>query len=412
MSSNFIHHRALLFLLLLTACDAEKRSAPLPHEAFVWQRAWTPEVSTAVRESVMRRLHVLAAELRLQDGKPVITSVTPDWSALRAFPGEVGAVIRIHASVGSTGWDAPACGAVAALVEEVREKFADGEVPLTEIQLDYDCPEKRLGDYARMLRTLKKGRPDLLKITALPSWLSREPVRELLELSPGYVLQLHSLHLPRGDQLTSLINVDEARKAIVRAAEIGVPFRVALPTYSCVVEFAQDGRVKEVHGEDLPSGLGLAGENLAVLDSDAYALADLVATWQARSPSLMQSIIWYRLPVSSDRLNWPAEVLAKVVRGGNLKRGWTVKLEPAADGQHEVILCQEGDAPDDLPREIAISNTEAADGVRGYIVQGQPPESIILRLEQPTRFGRVRPGEHIVIGWARFVGTPEAKILR
>jgi hypothetical protein len=185
-----------------------------------------------------------------------------------------------------------------------------------------------------------------------------------------------------------------------------------LPTYSCVVEFTEDARVKDVHGEDLPSGFSLATDRYFVLDSDAYALADLVAEWTTHAPELLQSIIWYRLPVSTDRLNWPAEVLPKIICGEKLKRGWSLKLEPSPEGHQEVVLLQQGDAPDDLPREIQITNVEAADGLRGYVLQGHPPGTILLRLAQPERFGRVRSGSRIMAGWIRANKKAEVKISR
>jgi hypothetical protein len=202
------------------------------------------------------------------------------------------------------------------------------------------------------------------------------------------------------------------RPAVARAVEIGVPFRVALPTYSCVVVFDQKGMVKDVHGEDLPAGLSLSGENHAVLDADAYAISALVADWRRNAPDLLRSVIWYRLPVPTDRLNWPVETFEKVVRGDSLKRGWSVKLEARPEGHHEVILLQNGDAPDDLPRDIEITHVEAADGLRGYLVEGQPPGAIQLHLANPARFGRIRPGERIVAGWVRTTGKAEVKILR
>lgn len=406
--------------LFLAGCgrdEPHQRTSPLPHEAFVWQRVWTPEVRSAVESAGMEKLHVLAAEVRFEGKRPVVTRIQPHWPSLLRFKDHVGAVIRIHASAAATGWDQDASDAVVQLATSIREQAAAEGLGHAEIQIDYDCPVSKLRDYVELVLRLRESLPpDTLRITALPSWLHPGhhdlSILDLLRLSPGYVLQVHSLHLPRDGGLTGLMDFEETRAAIARAVEIGVPFRVALPTYSCVVEFSKDGQVKDVHGEDLPAGFSLASERYAVLDSDAYALADLVAEWRSHAPELLQSLIWYRLPVSTDRLNWPAEVLPKITRGDRLKRGWSVKLEPNAEGVHEVVLHQDGDAPDDLPREIQITSVEAADGLRGYVLQGPPSGTVSLWLPQPGRFGRVRPGEKVIAGWIRTAGSSEARILR
>ena len=312
----------LLLTLLLAGCGREVRRTPLPAQAYVWQRAWTPEVSAAVRASGFDALHVLAAEFSFKNDKPGITVITPDWRALGDSGRPVSAVLRVHASVGKNGWDEALIQELRRLCTDTVSRFKSGGVPVAELQLDYDCAESRLADYARLLGALHLDVP--LCITALPAWLRHASAKNLLRLSPGYVLQVHSLHLPKNGGLTGLMDLEETRTAVQNAVEIGVPFRVALPTYSCVVEFAEDGRVREVHGEDMPAGLALSARSYAVLDSDAYALSALVADWRAHASPLMHAIIWYRLPVSGDRLNWSARLLAQVAAGATLKRGWAV----------------------------------------------------------------------------------------
>lgn len=398
-----MRHLLFVFLLLLSGCGRDVRHTPLPAQVYVWQRGWTPEVSSAVRSAKFAALHVLAAEARIKDGKLEIIKIEPDWRALEASGAQIGAVLRVHASVGKSGWSEALVNELRALCVGTITRFRSSGARLSELQLDYDCAESRLEDYARLLGELHTDVP--ICITALPAWLRHDSVRTLLARSPGYVLQVHSLHLPKNGGLTGLMDMDETQQAVRRAVEIGVPFRVALPTYSCVVEFADDGRVRDVHAEDMPAGLAISGRNYAVLDSDAYALSELVADWRAHAPELMQAVIWYRLPVSSDRLNWPSSLLPKVARGETLKRGWTASARLAAEGHHEVVLRQDGEAPDDLPRELLVSwrsdDVEGCDGLRGYKVQGHAPGRMGLWLERPEHFGRVRSGEEIVVGWLR-----------
>ena len=60
----------LLLTLLLAGCGREVRRTPLPAQAYVWQRAWTPEVSAAVRASGFDALHVLDVEPNRQQNGP------------------------------------------------------------------------------------------------------------------------------------------------------------------------------------------------------------------------------------------------------------------------------------------------------------------------------------------------------
>ena len=141
---------------------------------------------------------------------------------------------------------------------------------------------------------------------------------------------------------------------------------------------------------------------------------DLVADWRAHASPLMHAIIWYRLPVSGDRLNWSARLLTQVAAGATLKRGWVAAVRPNQEGHCEIVLQQKGEAPDDLPREVLVSwqggEAEGCDGLRGYKVTKQAPGSLTLRLEQPARFGRVQPEQQIVAGWLRLPEGAEVKM--
>jgi len=86
-----------------------------------------------------------------------------------------------------------------------------------------------------------------LTMTVLPSWLSRPEFRPLAAEVPGYVMQVHSLHLPdQPGQWAGLCDPVEILTAVDTAEALGIPFRLALPTYSCLVVFDDAGKVAEV----------------------------------------------------------------------------------------------------------------------------------------------------------------------
>lgn len=94
--------------ILALACPARERAAgPLPQEAYVWQRAWTPAVREAVGQaSGFAGLTVLAAEIDLSQSPVRVFRVGIDWQALRDSGRPVGIALRIgrfHGWGGGTG---------------------------------------------------------------------------------------------------------------------------------------------------------------------------------------------------------------------------------------------------------------------------------------------------------------------
>lgn len=424
-----ILYRLKLSLLLglgLLSCrpqtpSVSSRTEPLPSEVYVWQRQWSADVMDSVLKSQpwLERYHFLAAEVSFAEGKPtpLVTRISCDANAIMNAGVKVGVVIRIFPSAAQTKWNEDAVPAIKELADSLVQEWPQGGV--SEVQIDYDCPESKLADYALLLRGLRQhfeGTGIAVSCTALPTWLKHREFVSLAHLVPDYVLQVHSLHLPDAKtQRGSLVDLQETKAAVAKAVEIGVPFRVALPTYSCVVDFSPNGKVREVYAEDVPKTLPLQSANYLVLDSDAYALSDLVQQWQAHAPALMRSVIWYRLPIARDRLNWSLEVLQKLVQKQSLRRGWGAQVIARSEaGYSEVVLNQSGDAPDDAPAHVTLSwaGSEQAvgDGLRGYQVTRSVPGVMILSASEVSRRARLPPGEKLVIGWLRFESSAPAQV--
>jgi len=90
-------HFLLSLALLALACQPRERAAgPLPQEAYVWQRAWTPAVREAVSQTPdFAGLTVLAAEIDLSRSPFRAFRVGIDWQALRDAGRPVGLALRI-----------------------------------------------------------------------------------------------------------------------------------------------------------------------------------------------------------------------------------------------------------------------------------------------------------------------------
>ena len=93
--------RAWSTALLVWAVRAAAQSSTnslLPHDAYVWQRAWTSEVRDAVTQyaSSFSNLVVLAAEVSWKQGQPEVVRVPVDYAVLRSTPARVGLALRIR----------------------------------------------------------------------------------------------------------------------------------------------------------------------------------------------------------------------------------------------------------------------------------------------------------------------------
>jgi hypothetical protein len=419
---------AALSLAAWQSAPVARAAGELRQEAYVWQRAWTPAVSgaaaAAASDGRFARLAVLVGEISFAaNQRPQTIRVRPSYecfvcdrsgsgvSPLSSPPPEPGRlchppalVIRVGPYSGPFGPDAPASRAVVELARQALAEARAAGVSVAELQVDFDCPESRLDGYARWLAVLRPAAaPACLTFTALPCWLDRSAFALLAAAADGFVLQVHSLHRPRGGNVV-LCDAAEARSAVERAAAFGRPFRVALPTYGYLVAFDGGGRLIGLSAEGAaPSWPRGTRVELAAAEPDA--MARLVRGWTADRPAAMRGVIWYRLPVAGDRLNWSAETLAAVMAGGVPAAALEARARAAEPGLVEVTLANAGsaDARGAVTVRLRWSGpaAEAADGLAGFRVASAG--------EGELRFvGRVgpdawpmRPGQQRNIGWIR-----------
>jgi hypothetical protein len=378
----------VLGFLLMVGCQ-KSTHPPLTVEAYVWQKPDRPEVREAIDGSagVASKLHIRAAEMKWTGGRFATQRF------LNKLPApHCGLVVRIGSSAAQLEWTPEQIEAVAKIIRE----FA--RLGPSEIQCDYDCPQKRLGSYRSLLDALQIGAGSVPVLpTALPSWLGEPDFKNLIKNRSGYVLQVHSLQLPkRKGEPVLVFNPDTARAAARRAAEFHIPFRIAMATYGCEVRFGADGKVADVISEDLTAPSTL--ERVYAL-ADPVASARLVREWTLDPPEGMQGIIWYRLPVGSDRRNWPWQTFQLVAHG---------ETEPAAaeleattgPGVKDLSIVNHGKFPVKLPGEIIITSpVVAADSVGAYRLE-QRPEGLHFMIRTDV-WPWLDPGKKIPTGWLR-----------
>src|SRR5262245_17064749 len=88
---------ATLAVVILFVRPGKRSTGPLRHEAYVWQRAWSPPVRDAVTQhgTNFSSLSILKAEISWKDKQPQIVRVPVDYGALAATKLPVGLALRI-----------------------------------------------------------------------------------------------------------------------------------------------------------------------------------------------------------------------------------------------------------------------------------------------------------------------------
>jgi hypothetical protein len=372
---------------------------PLSHDAYIWQRAWTPPVLAAARGSadIVRTWRVLLAEA---DRSGRWADVSVPWTDLLATGRSVVAVIRIDGRLDEAR--------ISTLVDQIVAKVAaasratasarpDGS--LAGLEIDYDCPTSKLPTYARFLAALRSRLPPslALSITALPTWLNSRALESLAPPLDEIVLQVHAVDDPRRGLF------DPARaEGWVRefGRRIGRPFRVALPVYDVRVSWRADGRLASVEGE-VPLLDG--ARDSAVLGAAPESILGFLDRLSVAAPQGLTGIAWFRLPTEADSRAWSLPTWRAVVIGALPPRQVHAALLPTERSDlWTVALSNDGvtDAP--LPRQVRLDRAcELADGANGFRLKGTG-----LAVERPLILeaageGRLRAHRKRVIGWAR-----------
>ena len=397
-------------------------SGKLPQEAYLWQRQWIEPVRAAIQQadapdSPLNGLCAAYAEIDPVAGSrpEVRRTVGLDWVFLAQRCRPIGFAVRVRAFPGVVRTDKEPFPTLHGVIAELCAAADAAGVPRKEIQVDFDCPTSRLGGFATWLRALQTAFPkEHFTFTALPSWLSSRGFAPLAAATGGYVLQLHWLRPPGADghPAQTLCDPVQAEAAVARAAKIGVPFRVALPTYGYRLVLDADGKQLAGAGEGsaLEAALPPPGGSVRTLMADPAILARLVRGWQARRPAALQGVIWYRLPVAGERLNWTARTLWAVAAGRVPAGALKLRFETGGDGgSYNLRLYNDGEADAQLPALITVrcaGEPLAADGVGGFVLaetENSLQEIVFTpRIQGEGEATRTLPPETgLVFGWVR-----------
>jgi uncharacterized protein DUF3142 len=398
----------LLFgtLIAVAACSrsAPKISLPLPQRAYLWQRNWTPAVVDSLVEAQKRMngVVVLGAEIVWNGKAPEIVSASIDWEKLKTQGKPFGVAIRVAPFAGPFGAGDAATRLLVDLAKSLLSEAAKHGAQLEEVQLDFDCAQKNLRNYRGWLRALRPViHPARFVITTLPAWLDDPEFVPLVRETDGYVLQVHSVPSSHADRLSSLCDPVSARKWVAKAAELGLPFSVALPTYRCTAGYDPAGKLMGVAMDGVQPAWP---PNTRILEftTDADEVATLVQEWQRSRPPQLRELLWYRLPVATDTRNWRWATLSAVMSG----RKPLHRLEVSQDGENPIDLSivNAGEADEQL--DVLVTATWknnaliSADALTGWTVDTTREDAVFATA--PGYGARLAPGGKRKIGWLRY----------
>ncbi|QWT18325.1 DUF3142 domain-containing protein [Bacillus sp. NP157] len=376
-------HIVIACIVAVALAGCQRPAAPFSHDAYIWQRQWTPALRESVAGSrdIVHAWRILVAQVS-RDGR--FQAFVPDREALAAAGRPVVLVVRIDGRLDS--FDAATLRERIALQLQ-RWPGAAG------IEIDYDCPTSRLPAYTAFLRDLKVVLGNTsLSITALPTWLGSPALDGLLAIPDESVVQVHAVQAPQAGLFDPLVAAAWIRDY---ARHTHKPFRVALPTYASRVSWNADGTLLAVESEQA----ALAGGAGA---SELYATPDTVMAFveglQSERPSHLAGIVWFRLPTADDTRAWSLATWRGVVTQHLDREPLRLHLRDAGTGASDILLENPASADAQAPARIDLPRgCELADGIDGYRIATEGGMlSLVTTQARPIAGHATR-----TVGWAR-----------
>ena len=407
--------RALVICaVLFAACDrsAPRVSGSLPQRGYLWQRHWTGAVNEAVFEAQKRMdgVVVLGAEIGWAGKNPEVVRANVDWEMLKSHDVSCSIALRIAPYSGPFEGDDTTARFIVDVAKSLVDLAASHGIALREFQIDFDCAQKDLHEFRAWLRVLRDAvHPLRFVITTLPAWLDDPDFVPLVREVDGYVLQVHSVPHSNAHDRATLCDAALARKWLRKAARLGLPFSVALPTYRCSAGYDAAGKLLSVAMDSVQPPWP---PDTRVLEfaSNADEIAMLVKEWRQKRPSQLREIIWYRIPVATDVRNWRWVTLSAVMLG----RKPLHQLVALQEGENpvDVAIANTGEADELLDSVVTASWSNnavvAADALPGWVVDLTDSRAVFATADKYRM--RLSAGAKRRIGWLRYERPPSLRL--
>lgn len=370
MTDNYLQKSRLAALLLTLSCAA---AFGLDKGYWAWQRNEPPSAGE-MQELSAQGVRVIY----WQFGELVENGATWKWNArfdlptnraeLRFVP-----VVRLESREQRPFTVEANASLISALAEAAKGS--------DELQIDYDAPDRLLGEYAAMLRALRKAVPRL-SITALPHWASPACERQIKGAADEMVVMLYDFEPdPKGGAPLPLISPLKIDRYLADWNGSGMAWRAGLPVFARVTVFDPDGKsaghVRAWNWDDVcfngaleiasPTNLGVTtfrAKRTTRVANAAVRAQQLVTTRLPDRAALLHAVeatgrinargvVFFRFPDSSDPSGWSLRQLGHL----DAARQLSVQVNPET---FQIELVNNSDA------DLEFSATA---NQRGYAVQ-------------------------------------------
>jgi len=376
--------RRLAALLCAVAFSVPAEAA----DYWVWHRTspLTAEETKALTAQGVTTLYWHVGEMRQQAGR--WRWKTPPRSLKNAAPGfRVVPVVRLNPETRQPF--APAA-TMDALVSELRTVAGESGT----LQIDYDCPDRLLPEYAAALTAMRRAIPHL-SITALAQWPRVKGFKALARAVEEIVPMFYDLQAdPTGVSADSppppLLDPAQLETVIRPWSACPIPWRAGLPNFARLTVFDRTGvsrgQIPNWLWEDFcfhkslhtlaPTRLGVTlfraatdtrvaatpvakDEFVASRFTDRAALAQAISIARAAGA---KDVVFFRLPDGTGPAGWSLADLSNVAPDQHPR----LILRAAADDRLELI----NDSPIDLGPRLS---GEKHDRDRGYALEIDAP---------------------------------------
>lgn len=364
-----------------------KSQAHLSNDVYIWQRQWTPAVSTSIQRAnspvSIQAWRVLGGEVS-SDGLLHQAHVSFDTLAVIKQP--LILVIRIDGQLAKLDE-----AVLYAQISGILDNWRAHKLAIAGLEIDHDCGTQRLEAYTKFLEELRKRTATLkLSITALPDWINSPALSVLLEATDSYVLQVHAVQNPKG----GLFDAQQATSWVNAFSKVsGKPFQVALPNYGSRVSWNERGEIVGIESE-VPSAT-YAKESKELI---AYprTVQGFIQQLSQNSPKHLIGIAWFRLPVEGDRRTWDTATWYAVMNGRYVLSRVQAELRLDASGMYTVSLYNPSESDAELPKAVSLDRTcTLGDGANEYVLDEDGRRFTLQQI------GLLHPYSRRTIGWLR-----------
>lgn len=374
-------------------------------QVYLWRQSYDEKTLSALKaaEENFEAVNFLLAKISFGKNKtPRLEFLPINPEYLKGLKIEKIACVRIEGLAGSEKDYEAAASAVARLAGECAIRALRG-IGVSEIQIDFDCPESKLASYALWLEKIRAALPEgmRLSITAVPSQMDAKGFEKAIAQCCCFTLQIHNL--AQFGSGYKIFDFDSSLAAARRADRFGKAFMVALPTYSHFVKFGEGGEAAKVFSENFSAcGEEQGCGEIKKISADFFEVARLASEIKKAGLKNFRGEIFFRLPCGLEISNWSIETLLSVAKAEELKGSLAVSIEKFEGGLCEVFVENTGNVDICAPLEIecALGDFRYCEGLNGFVLARKTPRGFILENRRALDF-RLPPNQKIKAAWVK-----------